>query len=149
MTCQDACRWPAKSGAPRSGRSGSEAGRAARGAGRGEPLGRPAQGAVRLREGPRRAAGGRVPAAPLSVGPRLSAPAVYPSVFQHVPVERAQGLIADLTGGLVSAGFALSCLGKVAGLVTDAVRLIRTLITAPVAGSTRRRCSPGRPGIRG
>jgi transposase len=76
-----------------------------------------------------------VPDAPLSAGPRLSAMAVYLSVFQHVPVERAQFLIADLTGGVLSAGFAHSCLGKAAGLVTDAVRLIRTLIAAaPVAG---------------
>jgi hypothetical protein len=61
--------------------------------------------------------------------------AVYLSVFQHVPVERAQALIADLTGGVLSAGFVHSCLGKAAGLVTDAVRLIRTLIAAlPVAG---------------
>ena len=41
-----------------------------------------------------------VPDAPLSVGPRLSAMAVYLSVFQHVPVERAQFLISDLTGGV-------------------------------------------------
>ncbi len=76
-----------------------------------------------------------VPDAPLSVGPRLSAMAVYLSVFQHVPVERAQFLIADLTGGVVPAGFVHSCLGKAAGLVKDAVRLIRTLIAAsPVAG---------------
>jgi transposase len=76
-----------------------------------------------------------VPDAPLSVGPRLSAMAVYLSVFQHVPVERAQALIADLTGGVLPAGFVHSCLGKAAGLVTDAVRLIRTLIAAsPVAG---------------
>ena len=76
-----------------------------------------------------------VPDAPLSVGPRLSAMAVYLSVFQHVPVERAQALIADLTGGVLSAGFVHSCLGRAAGLVTDAVRLIRTLIAAaPVAG---------------
>jgi transposase len=76
-----------------------------------------------------------VPDAPLSVGPRLSAMAVYLSVFQHVPVERAQLLIADLTGGVVSAGFVHSCLGKAAGLVRDAVRLIRTMIAAaPVAG---------------
>jgi transposase len=76
-----------------------------------------------------------VPDAPLSVGPRLSAMAVYLSVFQHVPVERAQFLIADLTGGVLSAGFVHSCLGKAAGLVKDAVRLIRTMIAAaPVAG---------------
>ena len=76
-----------------------------------------------------------VPDAPLSVGPRLSAMAVYLSVFQHVPVERAQFLIAGLTGGVLSAGFVHSCLGKAAGLVKDAVRLIRTMIAAaPVAG---------------
>ena len=78
---------------------------------------------------------GGVPDAPLSVGPRLSAMAVYLSVFQHLPVERAGFLIADLTGGVLSAGFIHSCLGKAAGLVKDAVRLIRTLIAAaPVAG---------------
>ena len=76
-----------------------------------------------------------VPDAPLSVGPRLSAMAVYLSVFQHVPVERAQLLIADLTGGVVSAGFVHSCLAKAAGLVKDSVALIRALIAAsPVAG---------------
>jgi transposase len=76
-----------------------------------------------------------VPAAPLSVGPRLSAMAVYLAVFQHVPVERAQQLISDLTGGVVSAGFVHSCLARAAGLVKDSVALIRTLIAAsPVAG---------------
>jgi hypothetical protein len=76
-----------------------------------------------------------VPDAPLSVGPRLSAMAVYLSVFQHVPVERARQLIADLTGGIVSAGFVHSCLAKAAGLVKDSVALVRTLIAAsPVAG---------------
>jgi transposase len=76
-----------------------------------------------------------VPDAPLSVGPRLSAMAVYLSVFQHVPVERARLLISDLTGGVVSAGFVHSCLAKAAGLVKDSVALIRTLIAAsPVAG---------------
>src|SRR5487761_869021 len=76
-----------------------------------------------------------VPDAPLSVGPRLSAMAVYLSVFQHVPVERARQLISDLTGGVVSAGFVHSCLAKAAGLVKDSVALIRTLIAAsPVAG---------------
>jgi transposase len=76
-----------------------------------------------------------VPDAPLSAGPRLSAMAVYLAVFQHVPVERAQLLIADLTGGAVSAGFVHSCLAKAAGLVRDSVALIRTLIAAsPVAG---------------
>jgi hypothetical protein len=87
-----------------------------------------------------------VPDAPLSVGPRLSAMAVYLAVFQHVPVERAQRLIADLTGGRVPAGFVHSCLAKAAGLVKDSVALIRTLIAAsPVAGfdetTLDKRCS--------
>ncbi len=87
-----------------------------------------------------------VPDAPLSVGPRLSAMAVYLSVFQHVPVERAQQLISDLTGGIVSAGFVHSCIGRGAGLVKDSVRLIRMLIAAaPVAGfdETTLRSGPG------
>ena len=46
----------------------------------------------------------------------------------YLPVERAQLLISDLTGGVLSSGFVHSCLGKAAGLVSDAVRLIRTLI---------------------
>jgi transposase len=76
-----------------------------------------------------------VPDAPLSVGPRLSAMAVYLSVFQHVPVERAQALISDLAGGVLSAGFVHSCLRKAAGLAAEPVRLIRMLIAAsPVAG---------------
>jgi transposase len=88
-----------------------------------------------------------VPDAPLSVGPRLSAMAVYLSVFQHVPVERAQFLIADLTGGVLPAGFVHSCLGKAAGLVGDAVRLIRTLIAAaPVAGFDETTLRSGRAG---
>jgi hypothetical protein len=44
-----------------------------------------------------------MPDAPLSVGPRLSAMAVYLPVFQHIPVERAQTLIADLAGDARSA----------------------------------------------
>ena len=62
-----------------------------------------------------------LPDAPLSVGPRLSVMAV----FQHVPVERAQWLISDLTGGVVSAGFVHSCVARAAGLVKDPVALIR------------------------
>ena len=90
-----------------------------------------------------------VPDSALSVGPRLSAMAVYLSVFQHLPVERAGLLIADLTGGVLSAGFIHSCLGKAAGLVRDAVRLIRTLIAAsPVAGFDETTLRSGRPGRR-
>jgi transposase len=76
-----------------------------------------------------------VPDAALSIGPRLRALAVYLVVFQHVPVERCQHLIADVTGAAVSAGFIHSCLRQAASLAAEVVRLIRTLITAAaVAG---------------
>ncbi|MFI5066325.1 MAG: transposase [Streptosporangiales bacterium] len=90
---------------------------------------------------------GGVPDATLSIGPRLSAVAVYLSVFQHVPVERARQLISDLTGGAVSAGWVHSCLARAAGLVKDSVALIRTLIAAsPVAGFDETPPAiPGRP----
>lgn len=73
-----------------------------------------------------------VPDAPLSVGSGLSATAVYLSVFQHVPVERAQQLISDLAGGVVSAGFVHSCLAEAAGLGEGRVPLIRTLTAGHV-----------------
>jgi transposase len=50
-------------------------------------------------------------------------------------VERCRQLIADVTGAVVSDGFIHSCLRQAAGLAAEAVRLIRTLITAAaVAG---------------
>jgi transposase len=76
-----------------------------------------------------------VPDAAVSTGPNLRALAVYLLVFQHVPAERCQQLIADVTGARVSAGFIHSCLAKAAGAVADVVKLIKTLITAAyVAG---------------
>ena len=76
-----------------------------------------------------------VPDSALSIGPRLRALAVYLVVFQHVPVERCQQLIADVTGAAVSAGFVHSCLRQAASLAAEVVRLIRALITAAaVAG---------------
>jgi transposase len=76
-----------------------------------------------------------VPDSALSVGPRLRALAVYLVVFQHVPVERCQQLIAGVTGAAVSAGFVHSCLRRAASLAAEVVRLIRTLISAAaVAG---------------
>jgi transposase len=77
-----------------------------------------------------------VPDSALSIGPRLRALTVYLVVFQHVPVERCQQLIADVTGAAVSEGFIHSCLAKAASLAADVVRLVRILIAAaPVAGS--------------
>jgi hypothetical protein len=51
-----------------------------------------------------------VPDSALSIGPRLRALTVYLVVFQHVPVERCQQLIADVTGAAVSEGIVHSCL---------------------------------------
>jgi transposase len=76
-----------------------------------------------------------VPAAALSVGPRLRALAVYLVIHQHVPVERCRQLLADVTGADVSAGFIHSCLAKASSLAAGTVALIRELIAAaPVAG---------------
>ena len=66
---------------------------------------------------------------------QAAGPGRYLVVFQHVPVERCRQLIADVTGAVVSDGFIHSCLRQAAGLAAEAVRLIRTLITAAaVAG---------------
>lgn len=76
-----------------------------------------------------------VPAAALSIGPRLRALCVYLVIFQHVPVERCRLLIEDVTGAAVSDGFVHSCLRKASSLAGEVVALIRALITAsPVAG---------------
>jgi hypothetical protein len=86
-----------------------------------------------------------VPDAAVSIGPNLRALAVYLVVFQHVPVERCQQLIADVAGAAVSAGFIHSCLARAAGAIADVVKLIKTLITAAhVAGfdETTLRCGP-------
>ncbi len=87
-----------------------------------------------------------VPDSAVSIGPNLRALAVYLVIYQHVPVERCQQLIADVTGARVSAGFIHSCLARAAEIISDVVQLIRTLITAAaVAGfdeTTLRR--PGR-----
>jgi hypothetical protein len=86
-----------------------------------------------------------VPASVVSIGPNLRALAVYLMVFQHVPAERCARLIADVTGAEVSAGFVHSCLARASEVITDVVRLIKTLITAAyVAGfdETTLRCGP-------
>jgi hypothetical protein len=76
-----------------------------------------------------------VPDSPVSIGPGLRALAVYLVVFQHVPIERCRGLIADVTGAAVSAGFIHSCLARAAELAAGVIKLIAALITAAhVAG---------------
>lgn len=71
----------------------------------------------------------------LRAGSRNSGNSSMPPGGDDRPAERAQQLIADLTGGAVSTGFVHAALSRAAGLVKDSVALIRTLIAAsPVAG---------------
>ena len=68
-------------------------------------------------------------ASPSSYRPHLRTLAVYLMVFQHIPVERTAGLIADVTGAQVSTGWVSALLGQAHGLVADSLKLIRTLLT--------------------
>lgn len=70
---------------------------------------------------------GNVPQCPY-YGPQLAALAVYLLVYQHVPVERAAELIADVTGAQVSTGWVASQLVKAAGLVEAPNKLIMALL---------------------
>ena len=67
--------------------------------------------------------------APVAYGPNLRALAVYLLVFQHVPVERAAQLIADVTGAGCSTGWISSVLAQTAEALVDVEALIKTLIT--------------------
>jgi transposase len=66
--------------------------------------------------------------APAVYGPNLRALAVHLLVFQHIPVARAQALIADLTGAHPSTGWISSQLVAVADVLVDVEKLIKTLI---------------------
>ncbi len=67
--------------------------------------------------------------APVTYGPNLRALAVYLVVFQHVPVERAALLIADVTGAEVSTGWVSSTVAATAEELVEVEAMIRTLIT--------------------
>jgi len=67
--------------------------------------------------------------APVAYGPNLRALAVYLVVFQHVPVERAARLIADVTGARCSTGWISGVLAATAAALADVEALIKTLIT--------------------
>ncbi len=67
--------------------------------------------------------------APVSYGPNLRALAVYLVVFQHVPVERAARLIADVTGARCSTGWISSVLAQTAEALVDVEALIKTAVT--------------------
>jgi transposase len=71
----------------------------------------------------------QVAAAPTSYGVNLQALVVYLLVFQHVPVERAAQLVADVTGAAPSTGFVHSLLARAGEQVAEVVARIRTLIT--------------------
>ena len=68
-------------------------------------------------------------AAPACYGPNLQALAAYLVVFQHLPIERAAGLLSDVCGTGVSTGWMCNVIGRVAGLLTDVENLIKTLLT--------------------
>ena len=51
----------------------------------------------------------------MAYGPNLRALATYLVVFQHVPVERAAQLIADVTGSRCSTGWISAVLTATAG----------------------------------
>jgi hypothetical protein len=61
-------------------------------------------------------------------GPGLASLTLYLVVYQHIPVERAAALIADVTGAAVSTGWVASLLPRAADLVGGSVRLIRALL---------------------
>lgn len=75
------------------------------------------------------AAGPAGVAGPVSYGPNLRAIAVYLVVFQHVPVERAAQLIADLTGATPSTGWVSAQVARTAEALAEVEKLIKTLIT--------------------
>ncbi len=66
---------------------------------------------------------------PVVYGPNLRAIAVYLVVFQHVPVERAALLIADLTGASVSTGWVSAQVARCADALVDVEALIKTLVS--------------------
>jgi transposase len=69
---------------------------------------------------------------PVCYGPNLRTLAVYLVVFQHVPVERAAALIADLTGATPSTGWVTAQVARTAQVLAEVETLIKTLLTAAV-----------------
>lgn len=68
--------------------------------------------------------------APACYGPNLRAVAVYLVVFQHVPVQRAALLIADLTGAAVSTGWVSAQVARASQALADVEALIKAMIVA-------------------
>lgn len=73
---------------------------------------------------------------PVVFGPNLRTLVVYLVVFQHVPVERAALLIADLTGATVSTGRVCAQVARTAQALVAVEALIKALLTAAVVLGT-------------
>ena len=65
---------------------------------------------------------------PACYGPNLRAVAVYLVVYQHVPVERAAQLIADLTGAEPSTGWVSAQVARAADALVEVEQLIKALL---------------------
>ena len=88
-----------------------------------------AQEGLRLRHGDLRGRAGGVDV-PVCYGPNLRALAVYLVVFQHVPVERAAALLADLTGATASTGWVSAQVAQTARALVEVEALIKTVLAA-------------------
>ncbi|QNK80095.1 IS66 family transposase [Nakamurella sp. PAMC28650] len=62
---------------------------------------------------------------PVQYGPNIRALACYLVVFQHIPVHRAQTLIADVTGTRPSVGWISSVIEQVADLLTESTDAVK------------------------
>jgi transposase len=67
---------------------------------------------------------------PVGYGPNLQAWCVYLMVVHFVPVQRCRQLVESLTGTAPSAGFVHGMLARAAGLLDEADKRIRALLTA-------------------
>jgi hypothetical protein len=84
-----------------------------------------------------------------SYGPNLQALVVYLLTFQHLPVERAALLIADLTGAQPSVGFVHGMLARAGDQLEDVDALIRAQIAAsPVVGFDETTLRVGPAGVK-
>ncbi|PRY19085.1 IS66 family transposase [Pseudosporangium ferrugineum] len=85
---------------------------------------------------------------PVGYGPNLQAWCVYLMVVHFVPVQRCRALVESLTGTAPSAGFVHGILERAAGLLGEADKRIRALLSAAYvlcADETPLRIGPAAP----
>lgn len=85
---------------------------------------------------------------PVGYGPNLQAWCVYLMVVHFVPAQRCRDLVESLTGTAPSAGFVHGMLKRAAGLLDEADKRIRALLTAAYvvcADETPLRVGPATP----